>query len=191
MTRRQKYQRFVFGLLLLDLLVMGYLGYRYLDRKIPKELHVVEGEEDKITELFQSPWLKCDTSIPASQNGSYTIHCSLLGVIPFKDVKVTTGERENLWVSGEPIGLYMETQGVLIIDTGEIVGEDGVSYDPAQNIAQAGDYIIAFNDQRVSSKRELVEDITCCNGETAVLSVIRHGEEISLSLDPVLGEDGR
>lgn len=191
MTRRQKYQRFVFGLLLLDLLVMGYLGYRYLERKIPKELHVVEGEEDKITELFQSPWLKCDTSIPASQNGSYTIHCSLLGVIPFKDVKVTTGERENLWVSGEPIGLYMETQGVLIIDTGEIVGEDGVSYDPAQNIAQAGDYIIAFNDQRVSSKRELVEDITCCNGETAVLSVIRHGEEISLSLDPVLGEDGR
>ena len=67
----------------------------------------------------------------------------------------------------------------------------GVSYEPAQNVAQAGDYIVAFNEQRVTSKKELVEDIACCGGETAVLSVIRHGEEISLSLDPVMGEDGR
>ena len=84
----------------------------------------------------------------------------------------------------------METQGVLIIDTGEIVGQDGTSYDPAKNIAQAGDYIVAFNDQRVTSKKELVEDIACCQGETATLSVIRHGEEIPICLEPVMGEDG-
>ncbi len=190
MTRKQRYRRFLFGLLILDLLVMGYLGYRYLDRKIPEELHVVRGEEDKAEALFQSAWLECDATIPAAQSGSYTIHCSLLGVIPLKDVKVTTGERENLWVSGEPVGLYMETQGVLIIDTGEVVGADGISRDPAQNIAQAGDYIVALNEEKVSSKKELVEEIACCGGETATLSVIRHGEEISLSLDPVLGEDG-
>ncbi len=191
MTAKQKYRRFLYVLLFLDLLVMGYLGYRYLDRKIPKELHVVRGEEEKIEEVFSSPWLEYDTSIPASQNGSYTVRCRLFGILPFKDVKVTTGERETLRVSGKPVGLYMETQGVLIIDTGEIVGKDGVSYEPAQNVAQAGDYIVAFNEQRVTSKKELVEDIACCGGETAVLSVIRHGEEISLSLDPVMGEDGR
>ena len=143
---------------------MGYLGYRYLDRKIPKELHVVRGEEEKIEEVFSSPWLEYDTSIPASQNGSYTVRCRLFGILPFKDVKVTTGERETLRVSGKPVGLYMETQGVLIIDTGEIVGKDGVSYEPAQNVAQAGDYIVAFNEQRVTSKKELVEDIACCGG---------------------------
>ena len=190
MARKKRYRRLIYCLLALDLLVMGYLGYRYLDRKIPQELHLVEGEEEKVERLFDSFWIKSEASIPASQGGSYTIQCSLFGVIPFKDVKVTTGSRENLWVSGEPVGLYMETQGVLIIDTGEIVGKDGTSYDPAKNIAQAGDYIVAFNDQRVTSKKELVEDIACCQGETATLSVIRHGEEIPICLEPVMGEDG-
>ena len=190
MARKKRYRRLIYCLLALDLLVMGYLGYRYLDRKIPQELHLVEGEEEKVERLFDSFWIKSEASIPASQGGSYTIQCSLFGVIPFKDVKVTTGSRENLWVSREPVGLYMETQGVLIIDTGEIVGKDGTSYDPAKNIAQAGDYIVAFNDQRVTSKKELVEDIACCQGETATLSVIRHGEEIPICLEPVMGEDG-
>lgn len=190
MTRKHKYRRILYGLLALDLLAMGYLGYRYLDRKIPGELHVVEGEEEKIEALLDSFWLKTEASIPASRSGAYTIRCSLFGVIPFKDVKVTTGERESLWVSGEPVGLYMETEGVLIIDTGEIIGKDGSSYDPAKNIVQAGDYIVAFNDQTVTSKKELVNDIACCGGETAVLSVIRHGEEIPLSVEPVMGEDG-
>ncbi|MFQ8688523.1 MAG: SpoIVB peptidase [Blautia sp.] len=190
MTRKRKYRRILYCLLALDLLTMGYLGYRYLDRKIPSQLHIVEGEEEKVDALLDSFWIQAEASIPASQSGSYTIRCNILGILPFKNVKVTTGQRDSLWVSGEPVGLYMETEGVLIIDTGEVVGKDGSSHDPARNIAQAGDYIVAFNEQRVTSKKELVEDIACCQGETATLSVIRHGEEIPLSLEPVLGEDG-
>ena len=190
MTRKRKYRRILYCLLALDLLTMGYLGYRYLDRKIPSQLHIVEGEEEKVDALLDSFWIQAEASIPASQSGSYTIRCNILGILPFKNVKVTTGQRDSLWVSGEPVGLYLETEGVLIIDTGEVVGKDGSSHDPARNIAQAGDYIVAFNEQRVTSKKELVEDIACCQGETATLSVIRHGEEIPLSLEPVLGEDG-
>lgn len=190
MTRKRKYRRILYCLLALDLLTMGYLGYRYLDRKIPSQLHIVEGEEEKVDALLDSFWIQAEASIPAFQSGSYTIRCNILGILPFKNVKVTTGQRDSLWVSGEPVGLYMETEGVLIIDTGEVVGKDGSSHDPARNIAQAGDYIVAFNEQRVTSKKELVEDIACCQGETATLSVIRHGEEIPLSLEPVLGEDG-
>ena len=52
MARKKRYRRLIYCLLALDLLVMGYLGYRYLDRKIPQELHLVEGEEEKVERLF-------------------------------------------------------------------------------------------------------------------------------------------
>ena len=60
MARKKRYRRLIYCLLALDLLVMGYLGYRYLDRKIPQELHLVEGEEEKVERLFDSFWIKSE-----------------------------------------------------------------------------------------------------------------------------------
>ncbi len=42
MNRKKKYRRFVLWCLALDLLVMGYMGYSCLDRKIPDEIYVSE-----------------------------------------------------------------------------------------------------------------------------------------------------
>ena len=44
---------------------------------------------------------------------------------PLKEVKVETVEEKKLGICGLPVGFYMETQGVLIVDTGEIINQDG------------------------------------------------------------------
>ena len=48
MSRKRKYRRFVLWCLGLDLLAIGWLGYRYLDRKIPDELHVAQGQNQDV-----------------------------------------------------------------------------------------------------------------------------------------------
>lgn len=46
-------------------------------------------------------------------------------MIPFKDVKVKNTPAKDVYVSGNAVGIYMQTEGVLIIDTGEIRSEGG------------------------------------------------------------------
>ena len=57
-------------------------------------------------------------------------------MIPFKDIKVTPAEAGSVYVSGSTVGIYMETEGVLIIDTGEILCEGGTAREPAKKYCQ-------------------------------------------------------
>lgn len=124
-----------------------------------------------------------------ADSGTYRIPCSLLGVVPLKDVKVETVEEKWVSVCGMPIGLYMDTQGVLIVDTGEIIGSDGIPCEPAANIAKSGDYILQVDGEAVNSKKDLISRIHDCGGKPVTLLVKRGEEEVPISIDPVMGED--
>ena len=110
-------------------------------------------------------------------------------MIYLKDVQVKTEEEKWVDVCGMPIGLYMETQGVLVVDTGEITGKDGVRAEPAEHIAKAGDYILEVNGNPISGKKELIKNIEASHGETMELLVNRNGEKIPLSISPVLDQN--
>ncbi|MDO4274431.1 MAG: SpoIVB peptidase [Eubacteriales bacterium] len=190
MDKKKKYRHFVLWCLCLDLAAMVWLGYRYLDRKIPDEIHVVKGQDQDVEKLLEHPLLTFEDAITVSGEGSYLLPCKLLGLIPFKDIKVIPTESTDLMVSGSTVGIYMETQGVLIIDTGEIVSESGVPEEPAKNIVKSGDYIVAFNQQEITSKRELMDDLETLDGDDVTLGIKRNGETIPVSVTPVKDMQG-
>lgn len=190
MNRRGRYRKFLFWCLGLDVLAMSWLGYRYMDRKVPDEIHVSESSAHEVQKLLEHPLLEFEDAITVSGEGSYLLPCRLLGMIPFKDIKVTPTEAGSVYVSGSTVGIYMETEGVLIIDTGEILCEGGTAREPAKNIVRPGDYIVAFNEQKVSNKKELMEDLEILDGEDVILDVIRNGEKIPVSLTPVKDAGG-
>ena len=190
MDKRRKYRRFLLWCLCLDLLGMCWLGYRYIDRKVPDEIRVSKGTEGQVQELLDSPFLAFDEAVTASGGGSYLLPCRLLGFIPFKEIKVTPADSSSVFVSGNTVGIYMETEGVLIIDTGAIQSEDGKTQEPAKNIVRPGDYIVAFNQEKVSSKKELMEDLDLLDGGDVTLDVMRDGETIPVSLTPVKDSAG-
>lgn len=136
MNRRGRYRKFLFWCLGLDVLAMSWLGYRYMDRKVPDEIHVSESSAHEVQKLLEHPLLEFEDAITVSGEGSYLLPCRLLGMIPFKDIKVTPTEASSVYVSGSTVGIYMETEGVLIIDTGEILCEGGTAREPAKNIVR-------------------------------------------------------
>ena len=186
MNRRGRYRKFLFWCLGLDVLAMSWLGYRYMDRKVPDEIHVSESSAHEVQKLLEHPLLEFEDAITVSGEGSYLLPCRLLGMIPFKDIKVTPTEASSVYVSGSTVGIYMETEGVLIIDTGEILCEGGTAREPAKNIVRP----VAFNEQKVSNKKELMEDLEILDGEDVILDVIRNGEKIPVSLTPVKDAGG-
>lgn len=193
MNRRKKYRFFVICCLALDLLAIFWHGYKYLDRKIPDEIQISrdsgENTED-VTEVLSAPLVTFEKAVTVSQDGGYILPCRLLGYIPFKEVKVTPVDEQEIYVSGSTIGIYMETEGVLVIDTGEIEDQNGEMKEPAKNLVRQGDYIVSFNGEKISTKRELINDIAGLDGEEVTLEVKREGESVPVSVTPVKDTKG-
>lgn len=190
MNRRKKYRIFVLWCLGLDLFALIFMGYRYLDQKIPDEIRVIRGQEKETVRSLESPLVTVEESIPVSCDDSYLLSCRILGKIPFKEIKVTPVREKEVCVSGSTVGIYMETDGVLVVDTGEIVTEAGQPEEPAKNIVKPGDYIVSFNHQKIVSKKELIDDLGKLDGGDVVLELNREGETVPVSVTPVKDRSG-
>ncbi|EET58509.1 SpoIVB peptidase [Marvinbryantia formatexigens DSM 14469] len=116
---------------------------------------------------------------------SYVVECSLLGVLPVKDVQVEVVERQQLIPSGMPVGIYMKTEGVLIVGTGEVCDVNGQMCEPGGEIVHSGDYILAVNDVPVSEKEEVVNQMNQAVGGEVKLTVLRKGERTELQVPVV------
>ena len=191
MNRKIKYRVFVLFCLVLDLFAIGWAGYRYFDRKIPDEIHVSRESGEDVQEVLGRPFLTFEDEVPVSGSGSYVLTCKLFGVLPFKEVKVTPTDNQSVFVSGSAVGIYMEMDGVLIIDTGEIVSESGEPLEPAKNIVKSGDYIVAFNEEKVTDKQDLMQDLAKLDGGDVTLSIVRDGETVPVSVTPVKDSSGK
>lgn len=190
MSRKGKYRCLILMFLILDLALMGWMGYRLLDRKIPDQILVDHEDSQEVTKLLKQPFVTFDDAITVSGKDSYTLHCRVLGVIPFKDVKVKNTSAKEVYVSGEAVGIYMQTKGVLIIDTGEILSENGEKETPARDIVKPGDYILAFNQDKIKCKQDLLDELAELDEKEVTLKVRRGKETIPLSVTPVKDKDG-
>ena len=178
----------------------GVLFWLDLYTKIPDRL--TAASDDPKTEIFQNTfpdWLEevvvadsqGKSDIPSENltmtgtadgdmNDSYTVQCSLFGAIPVKQVEVDVVERQKIVPCGIPIGIYMKTQGVLIVGTGEVCDINGEPKNPGGDLVHSGDYILAVNDIPVSEKEEVVQQINQAVDGEVKLTVLRDSDIIEL-----------
>lgn len=86
---------------------------------------------------------------------------------------------------GRTVGIYVNTNGILVIDTGEVTDLHGNTCTPAKNKLMPGDYIKGLNGSKVYSKKQLIKDITECGGNTLVFQIERNGQQTEVSIEPV------
>lgn len=55
--------------------------------------------------------------------------------------------------SGEPVGIYLKTDGVMVVDCDEVETAQGEICSPCNGLLQTGDYITAVNETAISTKR--------------------------------------
>ncbi len=101
------------------------------------------------------------------------------------------GTEDRLVVpSGKTVGIYINTRGVLVIDTGEVTDMEGRTRTPARNRLLTGDYIIMLNGEAMKTKKQLIDRITNCDGKELVFGVSRRGQDVTVEIHPVETEPG-
>lgn len=98
---------------------------------------------------------------------------------------VTNYDGTEIFPCGFSVGIYLETEGVLVVGTDVITGQDGLNYEPAHGIVREGDYIVAVNDINVSAKSQLGFLINKYGDEPVTLTLCRDGENIDVKVSPV------
>ncbi len=86
---------------------------------------------------------------------------------------------------GQTVGIYINTEGILVIDTGEVTDMNGKKSAPARNKLKSGDYIKALNGEKMVTKKQLVDSITNCQGKDLIFTVNRDGNPIDIKVIPV------
>ena len=108
-----------------------------------------------------------------------------------KEVSAGTGSENLLMPGGMPIGIYMETDGVMVLGTDEIKSSDGSSTSPAKHLVKDGDYIVGIDEEEVENKQELIEVMQNMSKKTVILHLRRKMEYIDVKIHPAKDEEGK
>ncbi len=214
--KRKKRRLWKLGILLLALALGA--GYNYLERTVPDQLNIVAGEQEEISLplIFQSTLELKDAAIsevslgnpsdiPSSQirlsghqpfqmignkKGSYQMEVRLFGLLKVKDVQVDVVDENYVIPCGTPVGIYLKSDGILVIGTGTLTGTDGVDIEPAYGILRSGDYIEAINGKPLSTKEELIQEVNQSGDKKVTLKIRRGEEKMTISMNPAEDQDG-
>ena len=92
---------------------------------------------------------------------------------------------EGVIPGGMPVGIYMEMDGVMVLGTDQITGADGKQYQPAENLVRPGDYIVAWNDEKIENKKELFQKLSDLDEDQVALTLRRGQQELTVAVKPV------
>lgn len=195
-----KLRMILLAFLLTDLCVIGYMLYHYVEDAIPDYLMAYVGEEEEVelpsifhteetVEALSVTNHSRGFSMLSQEIGEYQVPVRLFGVVPVKNVDVKIIQKMRIAPSGEPIGIYVETNGLLVLDTAEIEGRDGLIYAPGENVLKAGDYILKWNSQPVATIRDLNRQIQKTKDKKVTVLIRRNKEQIKVAMRPVLAMD--
>lgn len=198
-------------LLLACLGLMGY-GYYLVDSSIPSVIHVRAESEESLELDIPAKGELINVSEQGSSNipdGAVTIDLSrpvtvktgnadniqmqvkLFGILPFKQVGIRVIEDRELIPVGVPIGIYVKTEGVLVVGTGEFTAKGAGKVSPAKNILKSGDYIMKLNGAEVTGKDDLITRIENCGGEEQILTIRREEETYDVRIKPEQDQTGK
>ena len=164
---KKKLQKIFAGLLILDLCVLGIEITKYYKESIPEEL-TWQGES--LEEMELPPFCSVQTKrsvVDAMQTKttSTNVPVKLFNLFTIKHIKLKWGTGTTAAPVGEPIGIYVETKGLLVLDVAKVEGKDGLSYAPGYNRFKTGDYILRWNDVKINTIAALNQQIQKTKGK--------------------------
>ncbi len=215
MRSKRRYRRFLISLFILNIFLLVFFIYYSIDKSIPDEIKLLVGTEEsfdfgmplmgKITsedidviqiddQSVPSDQIRVDLNQPftiaSSKTGTYNMDLKLFGWINFKSVSVDVIDTRELIPCGSPIGIYVETDGILVLGSGRITGVDGLNYEPTRDKLKSGDYILAINGVEVDRKDDFIDLIQECNGKDITLLVRRNDAKLTVRVSPVKTASG-
>lgn len=129
-------------------------------------------------------------TMKTGQVNHYRMDLKLFGVIPYKTVDIQVIPDRQLIPSGMPIGIYVKTNGVLVVGIGSFKNENGDEVSPAKYALQKGDYIMQIDGIRLENKKDFVHRVEESNGNSMIMTIRRNDELTDVIVKPEKAESG-
>lgn len=172
----------------LDVPMLGKIYPEHTKEAVPVlEMNAAKAEN---TEFLQVD-LSQPVTMLANQAKNYKMDVRLFGVIPFKTVQVQVIPDRMLIPAGIPIGIYIKTDGIMVIGQGAFEGMDNTLKEPAKHLLCAGDYILKADEEEIASKAELIQKITDSEGKEMILTLRRSSEVFNIRVKPEQNREGK
>ncbi len=163
--------------------ITGYYIY-----SLPESFYVTRGTNLK---------LSCFFDVEATNNNKYQqimlgdekvmqsdVTLKLFGVIPIKEVTVKPVDTPVLIPGGNPFGIKLITEGVIVIGMAEVDSCDGNICPASKSGIQIGDIIISINGNKMTSNQDVAEAIMKSQGEKVVVKIKRGNQVFEVNMEP-------
>lgn len=129
-------------------------------------------------------------SLKADRVGSYQADLKLFGLIPYKKMQVDVIQEQKVMPSGSAVGIYLESQGIMVLGTTEVRGKDGFIHHPTQDILQEGDYLLSVNNHPAESIQKVTDLIQENRDRKITVELQRGNNRIKVKVEPVCSDEG-
>lgn len=92
--------------------------------------------------------------------------------------------------SGNTVGIRIETDGVLVVELGEVETESGKKAPAVDAGVKVGDIITAIGSESISSGNDFKEVVSKLTGDTVKMQVQREDKQVVLNIKPAKNLDG-
>jgi len=120
--------------------------------------------------------------IQTSSQGTAEMTIGAFG-LPFKRVTLDVVPEVEIIPLGHAIGVRINTDGVMVLGTGSVFGENGEAHRPSDNLLRGGDLILKANGTEINNKEELSDYVAKGHGDIVFL-VRRDEKEIEITITP-------
>ncbi len=161
-----------------------------LKLKLPFKISVLE-ETQNVINVKNAENKDENFIIEAKEKGSTNIQIAL-GFIPIKKVELDVIPNIKLMPVGRIVGLRIFSEGLMVLGSGYVMGEDGIAVEPSKKVLFSGDVILEVNNKTIKRKEDLISEIENSNGDEMTMKVKRNGILIDAEAIPIKSmEDGK
>ena len=162
----------------------------YMQVTLPDDYLVVAGEDIHFD--YPVSMVKAEgTAQPEVYNSpgnSYKVDIKLAGAIQIKTVEINVVDRKMVMVSGEPMGIKMFTDGLMVVGASDVVS-GGQRVNPAKAAGiQVGDILLAFNGAKLNGNEGLAYMMEKNGGSPITFTVQRGESTFAATVTPALSD---
>jgi stage IV sporulation protein B len=175
--------------MMIPILLIMLVAY-YKVQNIPTTIFIREGQNvksDTLVKVCENNSSKSLKSIVEKDKKDREASVNVLGFFPVKSVSIKSVSNDIvLYPGGQPIGVKLNTKGVLVVALSDIKTKEGKITSPAAAAGiQIGDNIIEINDIDMKNSEQTQSQISNCEGKNLKVLIERKGQQIETIIKPV------
>lgn len=169
----------------IDLIIVSLLAsVIYLNQYLPNSYYVTGGNDLNLSGLVGAAPCSASAGETSFNEESDRAELKLLGIIPIKTVELRRIESPVVVPCGEPFGIKLLTDGVIVVEVSSFETESGFRSPAGDCGIKPGDIIKSINGAAVASNSDVERIISSSRGTALTLEMIRDSKDFTATLYP-------